>query len=242
MRILPAFCGLLMTTLGLHAQSPMPDAGKILEGARLSASLTKLEKGLEGSIRSNGNKIPLTLFLRGNDIQFQYTDLDGTNRIFHMRLGDAAYDLFEIRDGKTMNFPADRLVQPIANSDLTYEDLALRFFYWPNPTLEGNESVAGEDCFKIRINKPRSSAGRYEVVYVWVSIKHGAFMRVRGHDANGGLLKEFQVQDVMQVANGVWTLRKMQVSSHDPATGRRQSITDVTFDSPNVRSGPRSLR
>jgi hypothetical protein len=32
----------------------------------------------------------------------------------------------------------------------------------------------------------------------------------------------------------------MQVATHDPASGRRLSITDVTFDTPN-KAGPRGL-
>jgi hypothetical protein len=158
-----------------------------------------------------------------------------------MRMGDAAIDLFEIVDGKTKAFAPDRLVSPIAGTDLTYEDLALRFFYWPDPQLEGEENVGGQACYKIRIDKPRNAPGRYEVVYVWVHKKFGAFMRIRGHDKNGGLVKEFQVEDVMQVAKDLWTLRKMQVATHDPATGRRLSITDVTFDTPK-KAGPRGLR
>lgn len=240
MRLLLACCLLSLCTLVCCAQAPDPAA--ILKGARLSASLTHLEKGLSGTLRAKGKKIPLTLFLRGNDIQFQYAETDDIYRIFHLRLAEQACELFEIRDGKTLPFPPAQLVQPIAQTDLTYEDLALRFFYWPKPILEGNERVAGEDCYKIRIDKPKQDPGRYQVVYVWVSSKYGAFMRVRGHDAKGGLLKEFQVQDVMRVANNVWTLRKMQVSSHDPVTGRRQSISDLTFDSPNARSGVPALR
>ncbi len=56
----------------------------------------------------------------------------------------------------------------------------MRFFYWPNPKLEGPEDVGGQPCYKIRVNKPRGSAGRYEVVYVWVHTKFGAF-RSNGH-------------------------------------------------------------
>jgi hypothetical protein len=156
-----------------------------------------------------------------------------------MNIGDNAFKLSEIINGKMVNFPAAKLVSPIAGTDLTYEDLALRFFYWPNPKLDGQENVGGEACFKIRIDKPKGTAGRYEVVYVWVHTKFGAFMRIRGHDKSGGLVKEFQVEDVMKVATDMYTLRKMQVSTHDPATGRRISITDVTFDAPKVT--PRSL-
>lgn len=65
-------------------------------------------------------------------------------------------------------------------------------------------------------------------------------MRIRGHDARGTLVKEFQVEKVMQVAKDTWTLEKMQVASHDPSNGRRLSITDLVFEKP--KAGPRGLR
>ena len=66
-------------------------------------------------------------------------------------------------------------------------------------------------------------------------------MRIQGYDKNGGLAKEFQVQEVMQVTDKIWTLKKMQVATHDPATGRRLSITNMVFDSPK-KSRPQGLR
>jgi hypothetical protein len=223
------------------ASGQAPDAKAILEGARMSATLVRLDDGLSGNLRQGRRSVPVMLFLKGQDIQFQFQQNNGPWEVFHMRMGDEAFDLFEMNDGKQKIFPAERLVTPIAGTDLTYEDLALRFFYWPDPKLEGEEDVGGQTCHKIRINKPRHVAGRYEVVYVWVHKKFGAFMRIRGHDKSGGLVKEFQVEDVMQIAKDLWTLRKMQVASHDPASGRRLSITDVTFDTPK-KAGPRGLR
>jgi hypothetical protein len=225
----------------MAASAQQPDAKAILEGARMSATLTKLDDGLVGNLRKGGQKTPVTLFLKGKDIQFQFMENQSPWRIFHMRIGDEDFNLFEIVDGKTKPFPPDKLVSPIADTDLTYEDLALRFFYWPNPKLEAQEDVGGQPCYKIRVDKPRGTAGRYEVVYVWVHTKFGAFMKIRGHDKNGGLVKEFQVEDIMQIAKDVWTLRKMQVATHDPATGRRISITDVSFDTPK-KAGPKGLR
>lgn len=240
MNFMPALLATTMlATLSLFAQAPDPKA--ILDGARISATLTKLDNGLEGNLRKGNTKVPVTLFLKGKDIQFQYAEHKTDWRIFHMRIGDGTFDLFEIIDGKTINFPEKKLIEPIAGMDLTYEDLAMRFFYWPNPKLEGVEDVGGQSCYKIRIDKPKGVAGRYDVVYVWVHTKFGAFMRIRGHDKNAVLLKEFQVDDIMQVSKDVWTLRKMQVATCDPTTGRRVSITDVTFDTPN-KSAPRGIR
>ncbi len=223
------------------AHGQQPDAKAILEGARISATLVKVADGLSGNLRRGNVKTPVTLFLRGKDIQFQFSENGSPWRVFHMRIGDEKFNLFEMINGKTQNFPPEKLVMPIAGTDLTYEDLALRFFYWPNPKLEGEENVGGETCYKIRVDKPKGTAGRYEVVYVWVHKKFGAFMKICGHDKSGGLVKEFQVEDIMQISKDVWTLRKMQVATHDPATGRRISITEMTFDAPN-KAGPRGLK
>ena len=209
-----------------------PDANAILAGARLAATLTQIDKGLEGTLTPGSKRIPITLFLKGKDIQFQFTE-NGKLRIFHMRLGDELFQLFEIIDGKTVNFPSEKLVEPIAGTDLTYEDLALRFFYWPQPKLEGKENVGGQECYRLRLDKPTNTAGRYQGVYVWVHTKFGAFMRIKGHDANGGLVKEFQVEKVMNVSKDIWVLEKMQVATHDPKTNRRLSITDVIFKKPS---------
>ncbi len=230
---------LLLATPPLHAQEP--DARAILEGARMSATLVQLDDGLRGNLRKGRDRTPVVLFLKGENIQFQFSEKNGPWQGFHMRMGDEAFNLYEIKDGKTHAFSAEKMVEPVADTDLTYEDLAMRFFYWPDPKLEGREDVAGQECYKIRIDKPQGKPGRYEAVYVWVHTKFGAFMRIRGHDKNGALIKEFQVEDVMQVAKDVWTLRKMQVATHDPKNGRRLSITEVTFDTPN-KPKPRGLR
>lgn len=236
--LVPAFA--LVASI-LPAAAQQPTAQQILEGARISATLTQLDNGLSGELRKGGAKTPVTLFLKGKDIQFQFKQGGEPWRIFHMRIGDESFNLFEIVDGKTIGFPPEKIVQPIAGTDLTYEDLAFRFFYWPSPKLEGTEDVGGQPCYKLRVDKPKGSAGRYEVIYVWVHTKFGAFMRIRGHDKNGGLVKEFQVEDVMKVADNVWTLRKMQVATCDPASARRTSITDVTFEAPK-KAAPRGVR
>jgi len=213
-----------------QAQAQAPDPDRILEGARLSAALAELDEGLKGHLSHDGKKIPITIFLKGKDIQFQFYE-KRTWRVFHLRLNDDEFDLFEIIDGKTINFPREKLTESIAGTDLTYEDLALRFFYWPEPKLEGAEKIGTQDTYKLRLNKPAKAAGNYFAVYVWVHAKFGAFMKINGHAQNGDLLKEFQVEDVMKIDDNTWTLKKMQVSSY--RDGRRRSITDMVLEKPS---------
>ena len=135
---------ILAVALIASAHAQQPSAQQILEGARISATLTRLDEGLSGNLRKGNSNTPITLFLKGKDIQFQFSENKGPWRIFHMRIGDEAFNLFEIADGKTAKFPAEKIVEPIAGTDLTYEDLALRFFYWPDPKLEATEDVGGQ--------------------------------------------------------------------------------------------------
>lgn len=228
MKPLLTLAGILAFTCStLFAEEP--DANRILEGARLSAALTKLDDGLKGHLSNNNKKVPIQIFLKGKDIQFQFFE-NKVWRVFHLRLNDDQYELFEIIDGKTIIFPRAKLTESIAGTDLTYEDLALRFFYWPDPKLEGIEKVGTEDTYKLRLDKPAGAAGNYFAVYLWVHNKYGAFMKIHGHAKNGDLLKEFLVEDVMKVTDEVWTLRKMQVSSYKG--GRRSSITDMVLEKP----------
>lgn len=231
---------LVLAVSATPALAQQPDAESIMRGARMSAALVQVDHGLTGRLQKGFRKIPLQLFLLGGELRFEFT-IEKTPEVFHMRLGEESCSLFRMKNGKRVNLSPDELVSPIADTDLTYEDLSLRFLYWPRPKLEGSEKVTGQDCYKIRINRPSGASGNYETVYVWVHHKFGAFMRVRGHDKNGNLIKEFQVEDVMQIDDHTWTLRKMQVSTHNPKNGRRTSLTDVNFDTPN-QGGPRRLR
>jgi len=233
---------MLAAGLTAIAQQAPPDPAAILKGARMAAALTQLDDGLAGNLTKDGTKVPVALFLKGKDIQFQFSTAKDQWEIFHLSMDDDALDLFRIVNGKTEKFPAAKMVEAIANTDVTYEDLSMRFLYWPNPKLEAQENVNGFDCYKLRVDKPKNVNGRYAAVFVWVSKKHGAFIRVQGYEKGGGLVKEFQVLDVMPITDKIWGLKKMQVSTHDPANGRRTSITNLVFDSPRKTARPGGLR
>jgi len=129
----------------VQAQQAQPDPAAILKGARMAAALTELEDGLTGNLKGSGKNIPVSLFLKGKNIQFQFSTAKDAWEIFHLRMDDDALNLFQIANGKTVNFPAAKLVEPIAGTDVTYEDLSMRFLYWPNPKPEGEESINGFD-------------------------------------------------------------------------------------------------
>ncbi|MGB0774757.1 MAG: outer membrane lipoprotein-sorting protein [Akkermansiaceae bacterium] len=213
-------------------------ADRVLSQVRHMTTLQKND--LKGTLRKKGKRTPIALFLRGQNIQFQFYK-DKKWEKFHMRLKDKEFDLFEIKNGKSFKFSNQKISQPIMETDLTYEDLAFRFLYWPNAKIEGTETIKTQKCHKIRIENP-SKSGKYGIVYVWVHQKHGALMQVTGYDRKGKILKRFHVTALMSVGK-TQTLKKMNVEQYNPATGKVSGITFMEFSKPTpVKAKPKGLR
>ncbi len=219
-----------------------PTAEQIIGGAKMMAVLQQAD--LEGTMSRGGEKVPVALFLRNQDIQFQYWQNHSWQK-FHLRMSNDLCELFEMINDKQAKFPVARLATPIAGMDLSYEDLAMRFFYWNNPVLEGAERVGVHNCWKIRLNNP-GQGGAYQVMYVWVHQKYGAFMKIEGFNRQGQILKRFEVIEVMNIGKNkggqdVYTLEQMNVSTMNPANARVLSQTKLIFKKPST-TGPKGPR
>jgi len=218
-----------LTTLLLASYSQAADnaAHKLLEGIRLG---TTLQQGkLDGYLRKDGKRTPLSLHLRGEDITFQFHN-DGIWKGFHMQLKDGHARLFETDQGKATPFPAEKIDDSIMGSDVSYEDLSLRFLYWKDARIVGEEKIKMQPCHKIRLMNPGND-GRYRIIYVWVHQKYGALMQVAGYNADGQLLKRFHVTELMTVEK-VQTLKKMNVETYQPGTNKVTGITYLEFKKP----------
>jgi hypothetical protein len=240
MKTLSLLGGLIFSVLS-HAQDA-PNAEQIIGGAKMVAALQQAD--LEGSMSRGRDKVPVALFLRNKDIQFQYWQANAWQK-FHLRMNDDLCELFEMINDKQAKFPVNRLATPIAGMDLSYEDLSMRFFYWKNPVLEGSERVGVHNCWKIRLNNP-GQGGAYQVMYVWIHQKYGAFMKIEGFNRQGQILKRFEVIEVMNIGKNpsgqeVYTLEQMNVSTMNPANGRVLSQTKLIFKKPTA-VGPKGPR
>jgi len=207
-----------------------PNAEKLLEGIRLG---TTLQHGkLDGYLRKDGQRTPLSLHLRGEDITFQFYT-NNTWSGFHMQLKQGKAKLYETEQGKAKAFPPGKIGESIIGSDVTYEDLSLRFLYWKDAKIEGTEKIKMQPCYKLRLINPGSD-GHYKLVYVWVHQKYGALMQVAGYDAQGRLLKRFHVTELMTV-DKVQTLKKMNVETYTPGTNKVTGITYLEFKDPGKK-------
>lgn len=203
-------------------------AEDLLQQVRHSAVLQKFD--MTGDIKKNGKKFPIHLFLRGKDIQF-LIDEGKSQDGFHIRMENHGFEMREIVERKARLMPKSRLDDAIKGTDVTYEDLAMRFLYWKQSQIVGTEKVRLQECYKVRLINPDKGSGQYKIVYVWIHKKYGALMQVVGYNQEGKPLKRFAVTK-LQRAGESQTLKKLQIDSIDPKNNKVTGQTYIVFDRP----------
>jgi len=180
---------------------------------------------LHGQLKKGGTKIPFSILTRGKEIHFK---IDKGKDAFALRLGEEKQDLFDTTGGKARKFPDQKIVREIGGTNVSYEDLALKFLYWPNPRIAGEAVVKTQSCWRIHVVNP-DKTGRYREISVWVSKKQRALMRVIGYGAKPtrAALKQFEVLDIMKKGK-TWTAKRLQISEFNEK-GRSKGVTYIDF-------------
>ena len=105
-----------------------------------------------------------------------------------------------------------------------FEDLSLRFLYWPEATLEGEESLMLAKCWKIRVRRPAGVRSPYREVLVWVSQSDAAFLKSEAYGDDGMLLRRLTVRQI-QSLDQVTTLKQLRIES--PGKDNTPTYLDV---------------
>jgi hypothetical protein len=198
-----------------------PDAQSILANARMVQA--GQQRTLAGHLRvqSTGQIIPFTLVLNGGVIQYEFKD-----DAIILRMGDAGAQLVESANGDLHKVSPARYDKPVEGTDITYEDISLKFLYWPKAKIDGSESVDGLNCWRLNL-QPGEEKSAYGSVELWVSKRTGTFLKVEGYDATGKLVKRFKVVSGQPDPNGGWMLKKMRIETLGKADGETTTYLEI---------------
>ncbi len=181
-----------------------------------------------GSIRKGGLKVPFSLSARGNTIAFQYKQGDAWKR-FDVRIGEKKADLMLVNGGKAVVMAPTAYTQPIADTDVTYEDLSLRFLYWKGGTIlhdSANSRVKGRDCFIVQVANPSPGTGQFSTVRMWIDKENGTVWQMDGYGADGKLKKRFSITSIQRLSDGTWFFKQMKMEVRNPQNDKRTIALD----------------
>ena len=209
---------LLFLLVASSAIAAPPPAKEILESVRLRQAQQQLE--LQGQLREGATIVPFRLTQTGPVIRYSFSNPD---EALQLRLGDNDSRLEEVtREGVEKVTPA-QFDHKVRGTAVTYEDLALKFLYWPNARVTGENSISLRNCWKLELKAPNRQS-QYSNVWLWVDKEGAALMKVEGYDWNGKLAKRFTVVSGQKIDDH-WFLKEMRIQEFDPNTGKARPPT-----------------
>src|SRR3712207_2006358 len=113
-----------------------PAAQEILASARLRASQQEVD--VHGQLRENDLIVPFRLTQTGPVVRYSFTNPD---EALQLRLGEADSKIEEITTAGVDKISGPEFDQRVRGTAITYEDLALKFIYWPKANVLGEDYI-----------------------------------------------------------------------------------------------------
>ena len=198
--------------------APFPEAKEVLASVRLRQAQQELE--LQGELREGPNVVPFRLTQTGPIVRYSFSNPD---EALQLRLGEDDSRLEVVsREGVEKIAPAE-FDHKVRGTSVTYEDLALKFLYWQNGRVTGENEIRTVACWKLEMKAP-SRQSQYSNVWLWVGKDNGALMKMEAYNWNAKLSKRFEVVSGQKI-EGRWFLKEMRIEEMDPATGKVKTRT-----------------
>ena len=202
----------------MSAAHAAPTAQEILTTARQQVARQQVE--LEGQLREKDTVIPFRLTQTGPVIRYSFTN---PPEALQLRLGESGAQLEAITDAGVDKVAGREFSQQVRGTAITYEDLALRFIYWTNAKVLGEDYINTRRVWKLELQPPDRQS-LYSRVFLWCEQQSGALMRMEGFDWNGKRVKRFEVVSVQKV-EGRYLLKQMRIEQIRPDDGKVQART-----------------
>src|SRR5438445_6053950 len=137
---------LLLPAMEAGAQR-FPYANELLANVRLHQSQQEID--LRGQLRQEAKVVPFHLVQNGPVVRYIFSNPDET---LELRIGANGSRLDEIK--RSGSEKITQLNEPVRGTAITYEDLALKFLYWPNARLIGADLIRTRNCWNVPVRPP----------------------------------------------------------------------------------------
>jgi Outer membrane lipoprotein-sorting protein len=215
---------LLVCSLIPQLSRAQEDPNDILDEIR--SAQAQITRPLSGRLRpENGDPIPFQLQLKGTEFDYKFANPPETIKL---QLNDAGSVLTDQTSAGPQILSGSRLSEPIRGTDITYNDLSLRFIYWKNAHYEGEQRVRTITC-SIVLVQPASRSSEYSAVRLWIAKGRGALIKAEGFDWQSKVVKRFDVISGQQI-EGKTIFKQIRIEQLDPQTSKVVSRTYLELD------------
>ena len=222
---LALLCFLGFGTTSLRSADDAPDAQAILKTVRVSQAAQ--DQALRGELRSAGKTVPFRLSMAAGIIRYEF---ENPPLALQLRLGDRSSTLEEITKGGTEKIRPARFDTRVRETDLSYEDLSLRFLYWPKAEVVGEQTMVLQKCWIVRVAPASPADSQYGSVKLWIAKNSGALMQAEAHNDAGKFVRRFKVISGQQTKDGLWILKEMRIEWVNPGQGTDRTPTYLNID------------
>jgi hypothetical protein len=212
---------------GLAGAEETPSAREILKTVRVAQ--TAQVQSLTGRLRTGPKSIPFKLTISGDTVRWDFSD---PPQALLLRLGEKDSRLEEIGKAGPQKITAARFDDKVRDSDISYEDLAMRFLYWPEAKVEGEQTMLLTKCWIVRVEPPSKGDSQYSAVKLWIAKQSGALMQAEAFGRDGKLARRFKVIAGQSLGEGVWLLKEMRIESMTPGQGTDRVPSHLEIDKP----------
>ncbi len=206
----------LLCWSGAAGAAETPDARAILGGVR--SAQTAQKQVIRGRLRTAGKSIPFRLLAENGTLRWEFSD---PAQVIQLRLLEKESRLEEIVGGATKKVTAARFDDKVRDSDITYEDLAMKFLYWTKATVEGDQIMILRKCWIIRTEPPAKSDSQYSKAVLWIDKETGALMQAEAYGHDGKLARRFKVISPQKI-DGAWLLKQMRIEGMEATRSGRE--------------------
>jgi hypothetical protein len=202
-----------------------PTAEEIMKLVRMSYALQDYK--LKGSLRddTSGKKEAFELTMQQQTIRFRFNE---PSEIVDLDLATEPATLSRVVPGGKATVPVASYAESVRGMAMNYEDLSLRFTYWPNPQLVGTDTIKTQKMWVVRVVNS-DGKGPYGTVDLWVHQGSGGVAKMEAYDFKGLKMKKFEVVSVQKV-NEVTILKEMKVEAYLPAGSKNARRTYMKLD------------
>jgi hypothetical protein len=233
------FLGAAVLVLNTQAAEPiaaLESAAEVLDFAR--AHLPSQPMQIDGSlfVKAANNfpvhKYPIQMLLEWGENRATYTisdrdsDLQQRLVVTFPQGGQPGYRFFSGADFAPAEMPDP--LSKIGETDISWADLTLSFFWWPNAQLVDYTSKLGQSAYVIDIPAPETEEDLSRV-RVWISMTQGMMLGAEMYGKDGKRQRYMRVDSIKKVDEGLWMVKNLDIKRPSEKERTKLQLDSITL-------------